>query len=439
MNKTIIANMDSQIKKMGVNMNKKFKDHPDAKKVLLMGITGSGKSSVQCILSGKNAKIEEGPGKKILLKGKYIISGCTSGTKEPNIDFVEKIQIWLCDCPGFEDTEGNYQEIINAFADNLILESYCKQIKVLLVVQASDFDDRGKAIQNSIQRIKKMFHNIESHKEILGIIITKGDPTITGRDYIDRLNDRPRKELKEWIEYYSWNDDQIFTFPQASRENIGEQYEFDDYQSIINFITKEDYIELEHTISLNEVSSLQLTNIKITHVNTASMILQELYMKISSQFKGNTFEEIDVWLNIMHKLLDTKITKTKDVKEAIIENLPNYNDYEEYYVMLEEFEMFDDFIDKVFKFDESNSSLQISFNNLTHSAIRELERKLFCIQKEELTKQKNQEMQEKIDFYLKQINLLQKNLDSVKKDNKDQKTRIENLEKRNKNGYCNIY
>lgn len=229
MNKTIIANMDSQIKKMGVNMNKKFKDHPDAKKVLLMGITGSGKSSVQCILSGKNAKIEEGPGKKILLKGKYIISGCTSGTKEPNIDFVEKIQIWLCDCPGFEDTEGNYQEIINAFADNLILESYCKQIKVLLVVQASDFDDRGKAIQNSIQRIKKMFHNIESHKEILGIIITKGDPTITGRDYIDRLNDRPRKELKEWIEYYSWNDDQIFTFPQASRENIGEQYEFDDY------------------------------------------------------------------------------------------------------------------------------------------------------------------------------------------------------------------
>lgn len=91
---------------MKETINKKINECKDMTKVIIFGVTGSGKSSLTNCLSNQEVIIRKGRGKKIELVGPGIVSGGISGTREPSIIVDNLNDIVFFDCPGFEDIDG---------------------------------------------------------------------------------------------------------------------------------------------------------------------------------------------------------------------------------------------------------------------------------------------------------------------------------------------
>lgn len=93
-----INELDSSIKEsINATMIKIPKDS-NMIRIILAGITGSGKSTLSCILSEILLMIGR-IGKKIVIQGPGIDSGGTSVTREPSFTLDEKTNMVYIDCP----------------------------------------------------------------------------------------------------------------------------------------------------------------------------------------------------------------------------------------------------------------------------------------------------------------------------------------------------
>lgn len=223
-----------------------------------------------------------------------------------------------------------------------------------------------------------MFPNPEQLKKGIGLVVTKGESEISAFDYIDRINERASKELKSWCDFFKENQAQVFSFPIATVDNIGKDYTFDDYERLFNFVNYNFIENPEHQITLSNEALLELKVMRAEHSERVKQIITELFLLINEQYrKADGSSKIETWLEVMHHLLEQKIKKTKDFSEVMKKFVPNYEQYQEYFIMLEDFEAFDTFIDRVFKVDDITSCLQETFRYLTHAAIQELEKICF--------------------------------------------------------------
>lgn len=373
-------------------------------KVLLIGDTGVGKSSLKNYLNGKAPEIIQGKGKSILLQGEGIFSGKKSGTTIPSLSHDTNNNVIYCDCPGFKDTKGIRQEIINAFAIDYLLSYNEKdnKVKVLLTVLASDFEDglRGGNILDTLNRLKKMFPNIEELKRAIGLIITKGDPELIGSDYIEQLSDGCSGELMQWCEYFRANPNQVFTFPKASRKDVGKQYEFEDFAKLKDFLSKNYVINPIHKVTVSEKAILELKVARGEHSEIVKEVITDLFLKINENYRNlDGSSNIKTWLEIMHHLLEQKIKKINDFIKVIQKFIPNCDQYDDFIVILEDFEAFDFFIDKICEVDGITSILQETIRNLTHSAIKELEKNFSMTKESEIRDQMILEKNELIKRY----------------------------------------
>lgn len=119
-----LEDFNQMVCKLQKYIKQQIQPNSDKIKVLLIGITGSGKSSVSCCLAHKDLTIQKDKGDTIALFGKGVQSGLKSVTREPSIIADQDFNILYCDCPGFEDTNGFFQEIINAFANDYLFENF---------------------------------------------------------------------------------------------------------------------------------------------------------------------------------------------------------------------------------------------------------------------------------------------------------------------------
>lgn len=127
-------------------------------KVIIMGVTGCGKSSITGSLMNKDVRIGIGKGGKVELIGNGIGSGSRSITQDLNIEIDSNLQIIYCDCPGFEDTEGYFQEIIDSYVIYCLFKNHqnynSSKFKILLIVSTSEIDaSRGQSVSQSLNRI----------------------------------------------------------------------------------------------------------------------------------------------------------------------------------------------------------------------------------------------------------------------------------------------
>lgn len=345
-------------------------------KVILMGVTGCGKSSIACIMGGKDLRIIEKPGRKIEVDGEGVVSGFKSGTRNPSITVSNLV---FCDCPGFEDTDGFKQEIINSFLMDCLFQNLQKtenKFKILLVLSASEFDTgRGNGINQSIKRLEEMFTDHDQLRSGTGLIITKSDSELTGHDYMEILSTNPPEKMKEWCKFFLDHEDRIFTFPKPSRRDVGKKYEFEDHDNLLRFLQTNPLINPNHKIALSETSRLQMKNIRAIHLQAVSDKVNELCNKINNQFnKEDNSSEMEKWIDVMHTLLKLRVKRAKEFGEAIRANIPNSQLYEKDLQDLAEFELFDSFLDKVLYAEENTSCLSEVIHAWSHQAIIQLEK-----------------------------------------------------------------
>lgn len=109
-------------------------------------------------------------------------------------------------------------------------------------------------------------------------------------------------------------------------------------------------------ITLSEIALLKMKEIRSIHLSNVYNKVQNICNKINEQFHNEkTSNEIKRWIDIMHALIKKNVKTAKEFGNVIKEIIPNSQQYEEDFKSLEEFELFDTFIDKVlYKIDDTS-------------------------------------------------------------------------------------
>ena len=330
----------------------KLEPNPGMPRVIMMGLTGSGKSSLMNCLSGREIRIVEGRGRRIELIGEGIQSGSESFTRRPEIYLDESSGIIYCDCPGFEDSGGIKQEILNSYAIDQLLQNINERqclIKILFIISAYEIESgRSQIILRNIERIERILTNEEEMRSGVGIVITKGDEEITGIDYLERIKENANDKLRRFCDYYIEHQEHLFTFPKAPRSRIGEEYnDFPDRTRLNEFLQTHQIINPRHEVGLSENSLLHIELMKSYNSHFLLETVTLLFEKISTQYRNvNDIDNIEIYLYLLKKMNILQVNSTKSLQN-IIKTFPMNNIYENDLKKLNEIELFLTFMDTI--------------------------------------------------------------------------------------------
>lgn len=177
----------------------------DHQKLIIIGNTGAGKSTVAHLLGGNKLKatfLESNLGNRYILNEdasipaiKIVHDFVKIGTLNPNkvFDFKNRRVIW--DCPGFDDPRGNDQRFINAIEIHKLLKG---NLKVILVFDEGAFKiNRGSNVTNLINNITEIFPNQEQLEQAVSFLVTKSTKEGNARLYFQQYISENPKFLTE--------------------------------------------------------------------------------------------------------------------------------------------------------------------------------------------------------------------------------------------------
>lgn len=299
----------------------------------------------------------------------------------------------------------------------------------------------GKYVLNTFERMKKMFPNPIDLKHGIGIVITKGEPDVCGKDYFKLISSNICPSLKEFCDYFSFHvNKQVFIFPRALKENVGKQYTFKDHQKVKAFLKKDFLVNPVHQIALNKEAFTELIIIKDQLSRNIVDIIENFFSMINENWINSSI--LKKILEIMHLLLDIKISTDINYRIVIQKIFTSTDQLNSILQQIEDVEPVISFIDRIYQNDEINSYFKQTFIKSTQSEIKKLEvvisnlekrekqaelikEKQIIIQKYKVIEEKNQKLVYKNDQLEKQIksndliiNKLQQQLESQKKRSK---------------------
>lgn len=209
----------------------------NGEKVILLGMTGSGKSTLTNFLMGNKLIIgEEGKlDTQNPLTGSAIGHEIESKTTQPYLSLGPKNMV-LCDCPGFEDSRGSGQDIIHAYAIQRLFSGKCK---ILLAVPETELTGRMTDFLRHLNQLTQVVP-VDQLMGSLALVITKQGMVrgVKPRDNIKKLinaeANKLTEDVKKVLNYltneekienripyfpYPKNDEGEYDAPEA-RENI---------------------------------------------------------------------------------------------------------------------------------------------------------------------------------------------------------------------------
>lgn len=156
-----------------------FKIGEQKKFVLVLGNTGTGKSTVTLLITGAELESKrERPGVFSIVDKNDLISGestTISKTKVPNLMIDNETSTTFYDCPGFADTRG---VVIDITATRTIhdLLSYADEVKLLFTVSYNSVENKigdRKSFRELAGHSVNLFKNVEKYRKGMSLVVTK--------------------------------------------------------------------------------------------------------------------------------------------------------------------------------------------------------------------------------------------------------------------------
>lgn len=359
-----------------------IRPYSDITKVIFIGMTGCGKSCLSCSLSNKELLVK-GKGAIMHLEGEGIGVGLKSFTTIPMFESDINRRSIFIDCPGFEDVKGYVQEILNAFSIDNIFDKYPNhenKFKIILVISQDEFySNKGSKMVSSFLRLEQMFPIGEKLRRNIGLVITKGPLEYEGCDYIDELDEtirnteNPPDHLVRICQFFKSNPNHVFAFPKPSRMDKDKQYVFQDRDKLLNFLHNDLLINPDHKLILSPEAILKLKLIREDHSKKLSNSIQNLCQKIYNQFSSESKSaELQKWYRLISDLFEANIKKAEQLKDFLKNNFPKSEQYQNDLKEIAEYEMFDEFIDKILYSAVDTSCLNEVIHNWCLRAINQL-------------------------------------------------------------------
>ena len=153
-------------------------DDPAQPSVIVIGDTGSGKSTLITHLANRPLVAKSLPGRPKFLEteeplpGFQIGAGIGVGTRMPTAwkDPISNILYW--DCPGFHDPRGATTDIVNTFSIQQLFQSPSR-VKIVLVAPEPDLEARARNFGNLLNQLTKIFPRNEELTKCLSVVITR--------------------------------------------------------------------------------------------------------------------------------------------------------------------------------------------------------------------------------------------------------------------------
>jgi hypothetical protein len=301
---SVIKNVEREIRDR-IQERKDFK----TTRVLTLGITGSGKTTLIHALAGKKLIVKEGHGRIQLeapkgqqLDGLLIGHTALSATTSPTSwhDISSGLEYW--DCPGFMDSRGWSQDVINSFAIDQLFEAP-SFIKTLLVIQESEItDSRGRDAFSRFEKLSRILPVSEDLYKSVSLVVTKSRGEFSPHELLKGIEGSESKLLKFFVDH----PECVFSFPYPKKGFHENQYElFDDRENLIKKLKENPAINPKHSIDLDDSSILPLVNMWKGFGNLKEHVVQ-LCDCFQGMYRGSTLEDLILWEKSMGRFLSAR-------------------------------------------------------------------------------------------------------------------------------------
>ena len=298
---------------------------PDSIRVLVLGTTGSGKSTLVHGLAGRPLEANSAKkGRRTLdvkgdpLDGFSIGHGLGSETQVPNIWYDKQSNLIYCDCPGFMDSRGVGQEIVNAFAIDQLFASPSR-IKILFAIQESDFEGaRGMEAIDRLNKLLTLVPNVGQLNQALILMMTKSSGAYSVQDKIEGLLADTKEEFSgqhkgsleidhleapiALLSSLSGNKDKAFSFPAPKKD--GAYGLFEDQGKVIQGLGKMPLVNARHNISFAFDSDVVVHIYQmIQRSGNVHALIPELMGLVHNSYRGQDLKTLREWATFGQSLL----------------------------------------------------------------------------------------------------------------------------------------
>ncbi|CAG8693641.1 8253_t:CDS:2, partial [Racocetra persica] len=297
--------------------------------VIIIGDTGEGKTTLLGYLTG----IPLFSGEDDL--GDYIIYAEDSNEIDINDRPISQTSLPKCrevywDCPGFGDTRGPVQNIVNAYSIYKLVKNI-EKLKILLVVSESIIrSTRKKEFLNLINNLGETFKDTEELVRGLCLVITKSNKLDVRkvrncfRKILEEYDNQesfsqPKREI---LNFLSSSESQIVFFNAPDQEG---QISDTDKFSILESIGKISYLtNLEPSVLLDDKSKLYINElVEKFYDDIKDYILLKFYPEIQNYYKTLIDTHRGTAKELRNSLIDfsNKFKTIHDIPEKFEENL----------------------------------------------------------------------------------------------------------------------
>jgi energy-coupling factor transporter ATP-binding protein EcfA2 len=306
----VLDSLSSAIKYTERKIRDKIKEEAEAvSRVLVLGVTGSGKTTLVHALAGKRLVVKEGGARLLLevpsgqaLPGFTIGHTAASATVAPVCwrDRSSALSYW--DCPGFFDSRGSGQDIVNAFAVDQLFTAPSR-IKSLLVVQESEItDSRGRDVFGRFDKLTKLLPNPEELYRSIVLVVTKTYGEFSPHELLRGIEGSDSPLLRFFVEH----PETVFSFPRPLKGSHGSTYSlFEDRDKILAKLRDGPVENPRHSIDLEPHSIAYLLGISKDFGDIREHI-SSLTNAIQTSYRGSELAGLKVWQRSLGTLLKSK-------------------------------------------------------------------------------------------------------------------------------------